>query len=451
MDGGGVHVTHSHDDDGERQNLSKEELYSGDKMCFGMRKRRKAQRTKGTESRVCCPHICEGAFRVFVRDLSKDVDQEMVDYDCEVCYLLAHSGSLNDLLGSKGKFETVCMHCGTRQFRGEKCENCGVPFSRLIDASGVQSSIAKALCGREPESQTLAMGIIQGLLAEYVPKQTDMDVEEPFGSRTRAERDGKSEEDRSLFATYRDERKGEFGCKEYTRGCHMQCPDCMKYVCCRLCHDRADPSHKFRRKDVENMRCSYCGCEQPVAGRCVQCRARLSTYYCDVCHLFDCPNSRTQIFHCDKCGECRKAGIDKVFRHCDSCGVCVFEPHECFRYSLKESNCSICGERLFSAREQASFPPCGHWTHRSCLERYVRMVWSQHIIPRCPLCRRAVVDLVKVDAIIDRNVALDMMPKELREKTQTIICHECGKTSTVPFHYKFRKCPHCHHYNTQLL
>jgi hypothetical protein len=445
MDRTDTQIPPTGDDSHERRSLAreKEEMYRRRMLPFGTKRRAKPLPKRSVSSGVCCSHICDGTFRVCVpKRVSMKEDEGIsctghgqTDYACEICYLKDHPGPLDDLMQSKGEFDCVCTKCGTRQPHGVKCVQCGIPFTREIDTSGIQGSIGKILGGREPESQSLAMKIIQGVLAEYVPKRPEADILEDM---------------RPMFATYRDERKGEFGCKEYTRGCHVQCPECKKFVCCRLCHDRADTTHMFRRQDVENMRCRYCGLVQPVAGKCSGCRAKMSEYYCNVCHLFDCPNARTKIFHCDKCGECRKASVDKVIRHCDACGVCVFEPHKCFKYSLKESTCSICGEGLFSAREQASFPPCGHWTHRSCLERHVRTSWSQQNIPTCPLCRRAVVDLTKVDQMIDRDVALDVLPEDFRKKTQTIVCNECGKTSTVPFHYKFRKCPHCKHYNTQL-
>ncbi len=197
------------------------------------------------------------------------------------------------------------------------------------------------------------------------------------------------------------------------------------------------------------MKCSYCSHVQPVSNRCVNCRARMANYYCDKCHLFDCLPKGMKIFHCDKCGECRKCGIDKSVKHCDTCGVCVFEPHACFKYTLSDSTCSICGDDLFGAREQSSNPPCGHWAHRSCLEKYVRTKWAVGNIPTCPLCRKAVVDLDKIDTIIDFNVSLDQMPHELASQTVDIHCCECGKDATVPFHYRYWKCPHCLHYNIQ--
>jgi hypothetical protein len=406
---------------------------------------------------VSCAHICKATFRVFVPShqeskIEAEEEDEISSTDaCEICYLERTRGavdSLKELKDNGGEFMCVCAFCGEIQKRTENCQKCKKRLVREIDTSSVQGCFRKLLRGLSEEDQSLAMRIMQSVLAEYHPKASRragmMDVESGESG------EGKTSSS-SLFGMYRDERRGVFGCREYTRGCHVQCPDCMKFVCCRICHDRADPTHKFHRKNVETMKCNYCGLVQRVSGKCIQCRAKMSIYYCDVCHLFDCPPPNGRIFHCDKCGECRKAGIDKIVRHCDACGVCVFEPHQCFKYSLKESTCSICGDTLYSAREQSSFPPCGHWAHRSCLERHVRTAWSQQIIPACPLCRRAVVDLKKVDDIIDRNVALDQMPEDLKKKTQRIVCHECGEVSTVQFHYKFRKCPHCKHYNTQLL
>eukprot|EP01028_Stygiella_incarcerata_P002056 TRINITY_DN1383_c0_g1_i2.p1 TRINITY_DN1383_c0_g1~~TRINITY_DN1383_c0_g1_i2.p1 ORF type:complete len:465 (-),score=89.78 TRINITY_DN1383_c0_g1_i2:127-1521(-) len=416
-----------------------------------------------------CSHCFISAFKVSIDDTKRLMKEEKKGEECglesmdvcEVCYLeriRRSADSLEELQQCGGEFMCVCAACGEIQKRTDHCQKCKKCLVREIDTSSVQGSFRRILRGLSAEDQSLAMRVLQSVLAEYHPKVSHgidrgtMGTMGTMGSMDVEGRVGEGEEgNQSLFTMYRDERKGLFGCREYTRGCHIQCPDCMKFVCCRICHDRADPTHKFRRKDVDTMKCSYCGLIQHVGDKCIQCRAKMSVYYCDVCHLFDCPPPNGRIFHCEKCGECRKAGVDKKVRHCDVCGVCVFEPHECFKYSLKESTCSICGESLFSTREQSSFPPCGHWAHRTCLERHVRTMWSQQIIPACPLCRRAVVDLKKVDEIIDRSVALDHMPEELTRKRQRIVCHECGEVSVVPFHYKFRKCPNCKHYHTQLL
>ena len=345
-------------------------------------------------------------------------------HPCELCYLLSTSDTEGVIryLDERGHF----------QFEHRIVDH-SEKIVRYVNTVKVQNDIGKLLSkfSEMPHVRTAILHQIQLILSLPTKPHVESSI-----------RDG-------LFATYHSERLGIFGCNEYIRGCHIQCPDCEVSVCCRLCHDRAEPTHTFRRKDVTTMTCSYCSHIQPVSNRCVNCRARMAEYYCDKCHLFDCPPTDIKIFHCDKCGECRKCKVDKSIKHCDTCGVCVFEPHECFKYTLSESTCSICGEGLMHTRQQASFPPCGHWTHHQCLERYVRTTWASGTIPTCPLCRKSVVNLTVIDGILDRWVMLDQMPPELANRTTEIHCNECGKDSTVPFHYKYWKCPHCLHYNTQ--
>jgi hypothetical protein len=52
---------------------------------------------------------------------------------------------------------------------------------------------------------------------------------------------------------------------------------------------------------------------------------------------------------------------------------------------------------------------------------------------------------------LDRVIANFPMPEEFAETTTTILCNDCEKQSTVPFHFYGHKCTECGCYNTRVI
>ena len=190
-----------------------------------------------------------------------------------------------------------------------------------------------------------------------------------------------------------DEATQAYSCEEYTRNCHLQCPTCGDFVCCRICHDKKKEtsSHKFDRFSVETMRCNFCGVVQDVGKDCSSCGKSMGEYYCDICHLFDKNHENSNFVHCDKCGACRKVQKDKKMYHCDECKICVYEPHTHFIIPITESKCGLCGEDISSSRAKAVFPHCGHWHHYECLKTFIYDSIEAGEVPTCKICGEAVI------------------------------------------------------------
>jgi len=250
---------------------------------------------------------------------------------------------------------------------------------------------------------------------------------------------------------YSDTEETIFGCKHYIRGCQIQCPikTCGRYYMCRVCHNDKE-HHVMNRKEITMMKCCYCGTKQPISNRCTKCRAIMAEYYCDKCHLFDCPNEM-KIFHCDKCGECKKCQIDTTMHHCDICECCVPENHSCFKFKLTDLTCVICCEELSTSREPSRILSCGHGGHISCITKYIHDALKNFDIPTCPLCRKCIIDIEIMDFRIEEFMLFEIIPSEWNEITQRILCNECGAISDVSYHYRYHKCPQCKHYNTQVI
>lgn len=246
---------------------------------------------------------------------------------------------------------------------------------------------------------------------------------------------------------------GRYGCSEYARKCYIECPMCNEKWCCRLCHNKAHSDHQIPRKEVVAMQCKMCGEEQDVSKVCIRCGVVMADYYCDICHLFDCPPPELYIYHCADCGECRKAPVGKPLVHCHACKTCVYTdpPHTCFKYPLKCALCSICGKDMYSSREQASFSFCHHWAHKSCLEARVKSEWAKDVVPTCPTCQKSIVNLEKVDKMIKKKLSEEETEEETLMPKQRIFCYECEEESEVPYHSRFHKCSHCGHYNTRVI
>jgi hypothetical protein len=100
------------------------------------------------------------------------------------------------------------------------------------------------------------------------------------------------------------------------------------------------------------MICMLCSQIQQSSQTCINCQATMSTYYCDICHLWDSTED-SPIYHCNDCGICRRGeGLDKDNFHCQKCNICMNitmkDNHKCIERNL-ESDCPICGEYLFTS------------------------------------------------------------------------------------------------------
>ena len=192
------------------------------------------------------------------------------------------------------------------------------------------------------------------------------------------------------------------GCSYYTCGCHIQCPECKEFVCCRLHHDEHHTTHTLDRFKVTTMRCNYCMTEQPVGQTCInpKCEKQMSTYYCDICHLFTTLPPERMNIHCVKCGSCIEINTcDKDrFVHCDTCVVCITEPHEHFKYPLIGARCCYCGEKISNEINGEPFfqSLCGHWIHENCCKLNVVEDISKSEMPMCRICGGEVVEKDKL-------------------------------------------------------
>jgi hypothetical protein len=82
----------------------------------------------------------------------------------------------------------------------------------------------------------------------------------------------------------------------------------------------------------EGLTCCCRVCPPP-AGSCGSCSAKLASYYCNICHLWDDEPGRA-IYHCPFCNVCRRGqGLGVDFFHCMQCNACMslslFNTHTC--------------------------------------------------------------------------------------------------------------------------
>lgn len=244
-------------------------------------------------------------------------------------------------------------------------------------------------------------------------------------------------------------------CDHYSRGCSLVAPCCGKVFSCRLCHDDAveldrdipiKDKHKLDRSSIVEIVCNSCDTRQPVSNLCVECNKEFGKYYCSHCRLFDDDTSKNQ-YHCEKCGFCRSRSLEEEYFHCDKCNIClptsIKETHRCI--DIKNTDCPVCLESLFlSTKPYVLTEKCDHPIHRHCLEQ---MLNNGNY--KCPLCSISLVDMTKYNILIDNEIANNPMPEEYKDVEQKVLCNDCNKTSTVPFHFIGHKCSHCGSYNTK--
>ncbi|CAN4124837.1 unnamed protein product [Withania somnifera] len=247
--------------------------------------------------------------------------------------------------------------------------------------------------------------------------------------------------------SFRDPDRQVFGCEHYKRNCKLRAACCGKLFPCRFCHDKVS-DHSMERKATTEMMCMNCLIIQPVGPNCTtpSCNGlSMAKYYCSSCKFFD--DERT-VYHCPFCNLCRLGqGLGVDFFHCMTCNCCLgmkLVNHKCREKGL-ETNCPICCDFLFTSSETVRGLPCGHFMHSACFQAYA----CTHYI--CPICSRSMGDMSVYFGMLDALMASEVLPEEFRNRCQDILCNDCGKRGTAPFHWLYHKCASCRSYNTRVI
>ncbi|KAK1298709.1 hypothetical protein QJS10_CPB14g01196 [Acorus calamus] len=123
--------------------------------------------------------------------------------------------------------------------------------------------------------------------------------------------------------------------------------------------------------------------------------------------------------------------------------VLLKNSHSCVERAMHH-DCPVCFEYLFESTNDVSVLPCGHTIHVKCLKEM-----QQHLQYACPLCSKSVCDMSKVWEMMDLEVAATPIPEVYQNRMVSILCNDCGASSTVQFHVLAQKCLKCKSYNTR--
>jgi hypothetical protein len=191
-----------------------------------------------------------------------------------------------------------------------------------------------------------------------------------------------------------------------------------------------------------------CGKDQPAGQECIDCKEKISRYYCKECKLWD-DDPRKEIYHCYDCGICRIGkGLGKDYFHCKTCNVCMAiglqGRHKCIERNL-ESDCPICGEYMFTSTSTVIFMPCGHCMHHKCHQQYIQTSYQ------CPTCLKSLTDVSEYFKRIDQAIEEHKMPPEYNNSYSHIYCNDCEKKCHAKYHFMYHKCAFCKGYNTKIL
>ncbi|KAG2407693.1 Zinc finger protein [Vigna angularis] len=246
--------------------------------------------------------------------------------------------------------------------------------------------------------------------------------------------------------SYRDPLKLIYGCKHYKRNCKLFAPCCNQLHTCIHCHnDESD--HSIDRKSITKMMCMKCLMIQPIGATCstISCNLSMAKYYCRICKLFD---DEREIYHCPYCNLCRVGkGLGVDYFHCMNCNACMSRSlmaHTCREKHL-EDNCPICHEYIFTSCSPVKALPCGHVMHSTCFQEYTSFNYI------CPICSKSLGDMQVYFRMLDALLAEESISDEMSGQTQAILCNDCEKKGSTPFHWLYHKCPSCGSYNTRVL
>ncbi|GAY47569.1 hypothetical protein CUMW_105410 [Citrus unshiu] len=247
--------------------------------------------------------------------------------------------------------------------------------------------------------------------------------------------------------SFRDAEKQVFGCEHYKRNCKLRAACCGKLFTCRFCHDKVS-DHSMDRKATTEMMCMRCLKVQPVGPVCTtpSCsELSMAKYYCGICKFFD---DERVVYHCPFCNLCRVGrGLGVDFFHCMTCNCCLAKKlvdHKCREKGL-ETNCPICCDFLFTSSATVRALPCGHFMHSDCFQAYT----CSHYI--CPICSKSLGDMAVYFGMLDALLASEQLPEEYRDRCQEILCNDCDKKGSAPFHWLYHKCGFCGSYNTRVI
>ncbi|PNT16120.1 hypothetical protein POPTR_010G122200v4 [Populus trichocarpa] len=247
--------------------------------------------------------------------------------------------------------------------------------------------------------------------------------------------------------SFRGPEKQEFGCEHYKRNCKLRATCCGKLFACRFCHDKVS-DHSMDRKATSEMMCMRCLKIQPVGPVCtsISCGGfSMAKYYCSICKFFD---DERAVYHCPFCNLCRVGtGLGADFFHCMKCNCCLamkLADHKCREKGL-ETNCPICCDDMFTSSASVKALPCGHFMHSTCFQAYT----CSHYI--CPICSKSLGDMSVYFGMLDALLASEELPEEYRDRCQDILCNDCDKKGTAPFHWLYHKCRFCGSYNTRVI
>ncbi|KAM5570638.1 hypothetical protein ABKV19_011336 [Rosa sericea] len=240
-----------------------------------------------------------------------------------------------------------------------------------------------------------------------------------------------------------------FGCKHYKRNCKLVAPCCNQLYTCIRCHDEmAMPDHTIDRRSVTKMMCMKCLKIQPIGPTCSTASCSdlsMARYFCKICKIFD---DERMIYHCPYCNLCRVGkGLGIDYFHCMTCNACMscsLFKHTCREKSFMD-NCPICHEDIFTSNSPVKALPCGHSMHSTCFQAYTFTNYT------CPICGKSLGDMQMLFRMYDAYLAGEKLPDEYSGRTQAILCNDCEKKGTAPFHWLYHKCSSCGSYNTRLL
>ncbi|XP_050221797.1 zinc finger protein BRUTUS-like [Mercurialis annua] len=256
-----------------------------------------------------------------------------------------------------------------------------------------------------------------------------------------------SEDLLGAYPSFHDSEKQVFGCEHYKRNCKLRAACCGKLFACRFCHDKVS-DHTMERKATTEMMCMRCLNIQPVGPACTtpSCGGfSMAKYYCSICKFFD---DERNVYHCPFCNLCRVGnGLGNDFFHCMKCNCCLamkLLDHKC-REKGMEMNCPICCDCLFTSSLSVKALPCGHFMHSNCFQAYT----CSHYI--CPICSKSMGDMSVYFGMLDALLASEQLPEEYRDRCQDILCNDCDKKGTTPFHWLYHKCGGCGSYNTRVI
>jgi len=237
-------------------------------------------------------------------------------------------------------------------------------------------------------------------------------------------------------------------CSHYEKGCKLVATCCNKVVHCHICHDESQ-DHEMNRYDIKEIICNECNKIQKPSLSCEECHLQFGKYYCKKCNLWENKDPEYNcIFHCNKCGICRKVSSneDKTdYYHCDECNCCMHlkmkNNHKCIKDKLN-IDCCLCLEYIFKSRKASTTLQCNHTLHIECIHNLLKNGKIS-----CPLCRKTMLDKTnlelynnEMDTIIKNNPINEEIIKEIK-------CNDCNEKSNVLFHPFGMKCGNCGNYN----